>query len=244
MTAIQGFHQQLETLHAHMNSEIRFKNAKLEELVELSLNDLELNLCPAVVFAVTRALQKEELKMLSLASLFQYIFLADKIHRLVTDGDLPEQARQYPILVGDYLFGQTFLKLCEKDLHPYLREFTGLIETMNEGVIHRWSLKEKQMTLEEYKHILSKERASVTKLAAGITAELNGAEESVKDQLESFGYHIGMAWAFSEEGQGYAVINTYLDQARADMECLSGRCLVEPLDQLYQYVQGNLIRNN
>lgn len=242
MTAAFGFQNDLETLHAQMKSEIRFKTARFEELVELSLNHLELNLCPAVVFAVTRALAKEGLKMLPLASLFQYIFLSDKVHRLVTDGDISEDERQYPILVGDYLFGQAFQKLCQKDLFPHLKEFTKLIEEMNEGVIQRWSLKNKQISLDDYILILSKEKASILELAAKMTAEVNGAREIVTNRLESFGYNIGMAWAFSREGFGSHIVTEYMDKADADIGSLTGMCRIQPLKDLYDFVKINLSR--
>ncbi len=243
MAAAQSFQHDLETLHTQMKSEIHFKTARFEELVKLSLNHLELNLCPAVVFAVTRALAKDVPNMIPLASLFQYIFLSDKVHRLVTDGDIPEDQRQYPILVGDYLFGQAFKKLCEKDLFPHLKEFTKLIEDMNQGVIQRWSLKDKPMLLDDYKLILGKEKASILKLAAKMTAEINDTRENVRNKLERFGYNLGMAWAFNGEGLNSSIKNEYLDKADSDIKSLTGMCLIQPLNELYDYVKINISKS-
>lgn len=236
MSGITGFKPELEAIHAQMNKEIHFKAARFDELVSLPMNNLDRNFCPALVLAVGKTVGKVDGKSRSLAAIFQYIFMADRIHRLIKDEDMPEHARQYPVLVGDFLFGQTFLKLCEEDLYPYTKYFIDLIETMNEGVLKRWRLKNKKISINDYRLILGKERASLTALAGRLAADLAGIEGSFLKKFEEYGYYLGMAWGFWDESLAFTLINEYLNKTKNLIMELKDFFQVEPLQVLYEYL--------
>jgi hypothetical protein len=85
--------------------------------------------------------------MISLAAaVFQFVFLSHHIHGKVKDEDMAESARQYPVLVGDFMFGRTFLKLCER-IFFLMRDICKLIETINEGTLMRWRMKNKNFSM-------------------------------------------------------------------------------------------------
>lgn len=218
-----------------MNSEISFKKFRMEDLVDLQMNNLDHQLCPAIVLAVNSMTGKTEKKIINLASIFQYVFLAHYIHKLVSDEDLPEHARQYPVLVGDFMFGQTFLKICDIELFPYAGEFVKIIESVNEGVIMRWRLKNKNLSLKDYRTIIGKERAVLTALAGRLGAEVGGVQQQYHKKLEELGYCFGMAWAAWEESLYSSLVQEYLSKAKSIIAELRDHLNVKPLQELIEF---------
>lgn len=236
VAVVCSFQSELRVMEEKMKDEIRFKSFQLEDLIDLQLNKLDLFLCPAVALAVSSMKGQSGERMINLASVFQYVFLANKIHNLVTDGDLTESERQYPVLVGDYMLGQIFLKICRDDFFSYAGQFVKVIETMNEGILLRWRFKNKNITLKDYRSILGKERASLTALAAGLSAEISGCKNPVIKKVEELGYCLGMAWAAWEEQVYTVLVQEYLAKAKATIAELREHCHIRPLQELFDFL--------
>lgn len=238
-----GFQSDLWKIEEQMGKEIRFKSSNLEDLIDLSINNLDKRLCPAIILAICNITGKTGNRQISLAAIFQYVFLAHYIHGLVTDGDMEERARQYPVLVGDFMFGQTLLKICQADFSQYAGEFVKVIETINEGILMRWRLKNKNISLKDYRIIIGKERASLTALAGKLGGELAGLKEPYIKKLEDFGYSIGMAWAAWEEPLYPSLVTEYLAKARGTIAELREHILIKPLQELYDFFYHELSPN-
>lgn len=236
MAVVCSFQSELRAMEEKMKDEIRFKSFQLEDLIDLQLNKLDLFLCPAVALAVSSMNGQSGDRMINLASVFQYVFLANKIHNMVTDGDLTENERQYPVLVGDYMLGQIFLKICRDDFFSYASQFVKVIETMNEGILLRWRFKNKNISLKDYRSILGKERASLTALAARLSADISGWKEPVITKVEELGYCLGMAWAAWEEQVCAVLVQEYLAKAKATIAELREYCHLRPLQELYDFL--------
>lgn len=234
MGLVCSFQTELWVVEQQMSKEICFKSTSMEDLIDLQMNKLDRQLCPSIVLALSKIAGQTEKKHLNLASIFQYIFLAHYIHKLVTDEHMTEHARQYPVLIGDFMFGQTFLKLCNKDLFPYSGEFVKIIELMNEGVILRWKSKNKNIALKDYRMIIYKERASLTGLAGRLGAEIAGLEKPYNRKLEEFGYSIGMAWAAWEESIYTPLVQEYLSKAKNIISELRDYLPIKPLQEVYE----------
>jgi geranylgeranyl pyrophosphate synthase len=231
-----SYQSELRTVEKQMNEELLFKSSSLADLVDLSMNNLDRYLCPALVLVTSRITGQVNNKTLSMASVFQYVFLAHHIHKLVTDEDLPERARQYPVLVGDFMFGQTFSKICKADLFTYANELVKIIEIINEGVLMRWRLKNKEIPLKDYKIIIGKERASLTALAGKIGGELAGLQDPYLKKIEHFGYSMGMVWAAWEEMIYTSLVREYLAEAENGIMELGEYFPIKPLEELYNFL--------
>lgn len=225
---------EMETVEKLMNEEISFNSTSLDNLIDLKMTDLDKYLCPAIVLAVTGLTEERYPKKTSLAAIFQYVFLAHYIHSLITDEEMPDNTRQFPILVGDFMYGKSFLKICEADLFSYSTEFVKTIETMNEGVIMRWKAKNNQISLQDKLSILEKERASLTALAGKLSGILAGLNMGAVHKLESLGYSLGMAWAVWDERLDTYLAEKYLIKADGIIEQLSQDFNIEPLRDLYE----------
>lgn len=243
MITLKSIQAELNTIEELINKDITFKTARLDELVDLPLNGLEEKMCPAVFLAVNSLKGQSESRIINLALIFQYVFLANRIHRLINDEDVSEDVRQYSVLVGDFVFGQTFSRLCEKDVFIYTRDFIKAIETMNEGVLLRWRFKNKSISLKDYKLILGKERAYLTALAGRLGAQVSGIQESLIPKIEEFGYLLGMAWAAWEESLGVPLVQEYLMKVKALIFELKDHLPVRPLQELYEFFIENTSPN-
>jgi len=232
---VNRFEQELNEMESLMRDEISFKSYRLEDLVNIQMNCLDQYLCPSMVFAVGRVTGQSCPKMIHVAAVFQYVFLAHHIHAQVTDQDLTESQRQYPVLVGDFMLGQTFIKLCDNDLFPYSAEFVKLIKTINEGVVLRWRLNNKSITLKDYRTIMEKKRGSIMALAAKLAAEILDIQQPYVNKLEEFGYYMGMGWAAWEEPFHASQVQEYLMKAKGIIGELRDQLQVKPLQELYDF---------
>lgn len=234
-----SFMKELEEIKATMDREIRFKAAEFGELVELTSDELDANACPLLVLAVNRSFGGNGRPAVALATVVQYIFMADQVHRLMKDNaDLEEDKRQFPVLVGDFLYGRFFLSLCKSKLLYLLAPLAQVIAVMNEGAISRWLTIEERNETKQLE-ILEMERANLTGVAARLSAELAGCSEKIQNWCEAIGRELGLAWAAWCEHMEKRVIEQSLSRAKALLEEFP-EAEVKPLYELYNYMARNL----
>jgi len=230
-----SFTKELYKVEELMNREIRLKLAKTDDLIDIKAHNLDKRLCSSLVLAVGRTMKEAENAIISLAAVVQYIYLAHHIHGLVSDDTKRDGCHQYHVLFGDFLFGQSFLKLCESELFNFAGQFVQVIGTMNEGILMRWRMRNKTISTKDYKIIISKERAALLALAAKLGGVLAGIKEPELKKIESYGHSIGMAWAAWEDSLYPTLVNEYFDKAKATIQDLSPFLHVKPLQELYDF---------
>lgn len=236
----EHFKEELEEIRINLRREIKLKAAEFDELIELEFGELENNACALIVLSVNKAFGGKKSSAISLATIFQFIFMADQVHRLMKDDhDLEESKRQFPVLVGDFLYGKFFLWLCKSKMLHFLAPLAKVIKTMNQGAISRWLYREKQLTPGEQIRILEMERASLTGMAAKLGAALAGCPEKVQNQCEDIGWNLGLAWAAYQDDVEYGVVEDALKKARQSIRDLSGS-IAYPLESLVDYMEGHL----
>ncbi|HHV64941.1 MAG TPA: hypothetical protein GXX46_07710 [Peptococcaceae bacterium] len=232
-TIISNLRSEMDKLKCFIQQELTFKSLYYQEVLDLPMCKLDWEICPSLVFALTWGSEVKKELSFNLALATQYTYLAHKIHRYASKEELPDRDRQYAVLFGDFVLGKLYFLLCQDDLHVYVEDFLNLIKTMNEGVIQRWSLRNKRKTLADQELILGKERASITALAARISACIVGMRDKQIGLSEQVGYHLGMAWAGWEESFDYDIIIKYLAKAKTSILNLDGYSNPESLQDLY-----------
>lgn len=238
-----SFRAELNAVQAHLRQEIQFKAAEFEELVHLDMDELDRTICPAIVLAVSQACGNGGRKPVALAAIVQFIFMADQVHQLMKDNlDVAEEHRQFPVLVGDFLYGKFFLELCREKLLPFLEPLAQVIGTMSEGGIARWLSKDKKLSTEEWLQILEQERAVLTSIAARLSAELAGVSLFVQDKFESLGWELGLAWGAWRESLENSVVQSILHRANAILNEIpaNDQFHVQPLREVMNYLSGYL----
>lgn len=236
-----GFREELDLVQTQLREAIYFKTATFDELVHLPLDELDTNACPAIVLGVSRACGCKGKQALELAAIAQFIFFADKVHRVMSDDeDIPEKTRQFPVLVGDFLYGNFFLELCQASLHSYLAPLAEAICTMSEGAIARGIAQTKPFNPTEWRNVLERERASLTGMIAGLAADLAEVPVELQNKLALFGWYLGLAWAAWNEGLDEADISDSLRRAKGILSEIEGQCDMSPLYDLVDYIEGNI----
>jgi len=238
-----SFRGKLNTVQAHLREEINLKPAGFDELVQLKMNELDKTLNPAIVLAVSGSYADHDRKSEALAGIIQFIFMANKVHRLMKDeADLAEELRQFPVLVGDLLYGKFFLELCREKLLLFLAPLAQVMGTMSQGGISRWLSRDKTLSRDELLQIIELESASLTGVAARLSAELAGASLPLQKKLESFGWEMGLAWGAWKECMEITFVKSILQRANNILDDISGESQIEihPLREVYQYLAKQL----
>lgn len=235
-----NFKREIEEITSTLRREIRFKAAEFDELIDLEFSELDNNACALIVLSINRAFGGLIQPAIGLATIIQYIFIADHVHRLMEDDShLEESKRQFPVLVGDYLYGKFFLGLCKEKLLRFLAPMAKVIEVMNEGAISRWLSNGEKISESEQLYIIEMERASLTGLAARLGADLAGCTDEEQQQCEALGWQLGLAWAASQDHMENSVVERALSKARNILKEWSGS-KEHSLYELVDYMEGNL----
>jgi len=238
-----SFRGKLNTVEEFLREEINFKPAGFEELVQLEMNELDQTVNPAMVLAVSCLSTDNNRKSEALAGIIQFIFMANKVHRLMKDDDdLAEELRQFPVLVGDLLYGKFFLELCREKLLLFLDPLAQVMGTMSQGGISRWLSRNRNLSRDELLQIIGLESASLTGVAARLSAELAGVSLPLQDKLESFGWEMGLAWGAWKERMEITVVQSILQRANDILKDISTESQLElqPLHEIYQYLAREL----
>jgi octaprenyl-diphosphate synthase len=241
-----SFIEELNLVQTRLRQEINFKPASFEELIHLEMDDLDRTVCPAIVLAVSQSCGHPGQKSDALAVIVQFIYMANQVHKLMRDDhDLAEELRQFPVLVGDLLFGKFFLHLCQEKLLPFLSPLAQVIGTMSEGGISRWLSRDKKLNEEDWLSIIEKESASLTALAARLSAELASVSLPIQRQLEAFGLELGMAWGASKQHLESCVVRSILQRASNILNEISSetQLQLQPLREIHQFMTNQLIRD-
>ncbi len=236
-----SFREELQEVQELLRDDIGSELARYKDLVHLVTDELDDNACPGIILAVSKACGYKGKKAMTLAIIIQYIYLADKVHNLLRDDDNPAaELRQFPVLVGDFLFGKFFWGLSRAGLLDYLAPLAGVIVTLSKGAVNRWLTREQNLEIEEQLRILENGTASLTGLAARIGAELAGVSRSIQERCETFGRLMGLAWAARNEQIAKPVVGEILAQASALIKEISENLSGEHLLEVYDYIQTNL----
>ena len=237
------FLEKLNNVQRRLRQEINFKPAGFEELVQLDMDELDLTVNPAIVLAVSQAFKGHGQKSEALAGIIQYVFMANKVHKLMKDdSDIAEELRQFPVLVGDLLYGKFFLDLCREKLLIFLEPLAQVMGTMSEGGISRWLSQDEKLGLNESFKLIEMESASLTALAARLSAELAGASVPLQCQVEAFGWELGLAWGAWKERLEAIEVQTILQRANALLNEISSESQLQlkPLREVYLFIAKQL----
>jgi geranylgeranyl pyrophosphate synthase len=237
------FLEKLNNVQMRLRQEINMRPGSFEELVQLNMDELDRTVNPAIVLAVSRAFKEHGRKSEALAGIIQFIFMANKIHKLMKeDSDIAEELRQFPVLVGDLLYGKFFLELCSEKLLPFLDPLAQVMGTMSEGGISRWLSRDKKLGLAESLKIIGRESASLTALAARLSAELAGVSVPLQHKIEAFGWELGLAWGAWKERLENIEVQSILQRANVILNEISSESQLQlhPLREVYLFMAKQL----
>lgn len=213
--------EDLQQVQLLLKKNLAFRAGYLGEFVPLKFNYLDMYLRPAVVISANRLFGPVSTRTIALAAIIQFIFLASRVHSGVKES-LPGKERsqdnrtgyQYPVLVGDYLYGKFFTTLCEFGITRYLKELAELICAINKSGIQ--TLRNPGLELIDrrlYLDTVRGETAEALARGARLGADLAGAGTKDKNTLYNFGFNLGMAYGLLEKNAPLSQVREYLAEA-------------------------------
>jgi len=157
-----------------------------------------------------------------LASVFQFIYMAANVQRGVSEADtesfgipdVPSTGSQFPVLVGDYLYGKFFTFLSETDMLDLLSPIAEIICHIHEGGIMKQSLKLQAPSAKVLREAVQKESAELFGKCCSLGAQLAGAPAVDQKAMKRFGKSLGMAYGLLEEGIKLEHVTPYLIEAK------------------------------
>ncbi|HBX22024.1 MAG TPA: hypothetical protein DEF34_00090 [Desulfotomaculum sp.] len=222
--------QDLQQVQLLLKKNFSFRAGQLSEFVPLNFNNLDMNLRPGIVISAGSLFGPASGRLVALAAVLQFIFMASRVHSKVKEGssgkERPLDSRagfQYPVLVGDYLYGKFFTTLCEFGIVCYLKDLAELICQINKSGIH--ALRNPGMEITDrqlYMEVVQGETARLFACGAYLGADLTGAGEHDKSTLYNFGLNLGMAYGLLERGATSGQVKEYLTMAELNLHQLPG----------------------
>lgn len=193
------------------------RTGNINDYVKQDFNYLYINLRPALVLICHRLFNPVNHQAIALAAVLQFIFMASQVHVKLSENnpgqEEPEDIRtgyQFPVLVGDYLYGKFFTTLCDAGIVHYLKNMAELICTINKNGI--LILKNPDLAISNptlYMEAIRGESAELLACGAYLGADLAGADSASKDKLYHFGLNLGMALGLLSRGAPARQISHY-----------------------------------
>jgi geranylgeranyl pyrophosphate synthase len=206
--------------------------------IELTYNDKVIR--PALVILSSRIYGLFGEKAVALACVFHFIHMATRVHQSIPEKDSdytkedsdPRDGSQFPVLVGDYLYGKYFSLLYKSGMINFLGPLADIICQIHEGGIMESRITGKNPALESFREVVRKETAELFAGCCVMGAVLAGASKKDQEIMRRFGLNFGMASGLLERGADAGYVDEYLHEAIAalgDVPEVKEKALLEQL---------------
>lgn len=208
--------EELQMIHNKIQKEFMTGAGHLKNFVHLNLSVLNWHLRPALVVLSGKLFGQLSNQLIALAATLQFIYMAARVHFSVKEdrGSDPRSGYQFPVLVGDYLYGKFFTSLCDAGIVHYLKPLSEIICLINRGGILR-QINADNIDIDSpiFEEIVRLETAELFSGCCRLGAHLSGASEEHQKRLAAFGLEVGMAYGLMERDAPFERVAEYLKSA-------------------------------
>ena len=247
--------KELETVYQKIERELVIKAGHISSFAHLKHSIVDYAIRPALVIFSGRMFGRITEKTLALAAVCQFINMAANVHVDITEnstaqapgqGNDPRDGSQFPVLVGDFLYGKFFTTLCDYGIIKFLRPLSEIICQINEGgLLRQKELNSKvisQVVSQVVTHdIIRKETAELFAGCCSLGAESAQADPNECLALYKFGKNFGMAYGLLENGMPFENVAHYLDLARKELSIFNKAQTSDSLVELVDLFLGQKI---
>ncbi|HUW63871.1 MAG TPA: polyprenyl synthetase family protein [Spirochaetia bacterium] len=193
---------------------------------------------PALVLLTSRLYQHRPDVAVPLAAVHQFIYLAGRVHTGVAEESAlrrknAREAYQFPVLVGDYLYGRFFTTLCDAGQDHLLGDLARVISAMNEGGMMRARNAQGQADY-DILEIIRLETAELLASCCRLGGVAGGASGPETGHLYNLGLELGLAFGRLEEGHSFPDAAGHLQRALNELSLLFCR---RTSDQLERFIR-------
>jgi octaprenyl-diphosphate synthase len=214
----------IKKIHAYLSKDISAMNLTIteslavdEDLIQLISNHLASaggkRMRPILTMLTAKMYGYEGKNAIKLAAAVEFIHMATLLHDDVVDGSkmrrfLPTAnvvwGSKASILVGDFLFSQSFKLIVSTKLLPALEVLSSASALIAEGEVSQLTQLEskKVVTEEEYLKVINAKTAELFGAACSVGAIVAG-KESDADLLREFGLRLGNIFQIADDALDY-----------------------------------------
>ncbi|WP_066636229.1 polyprenyl synthetase family protein [Desulfolucanica intricata] len=219
--------KELKDVYQKIENELVIKDGHISSFAHIKYSYIDSAIRPALVILSARMFGRITEKTLALAAVCQFIYMASQVHLNIPDQNIepssgkesdPRDGSQFPVLVGDFLYGKFFTTLCDYDIVKYLRPLSEIICQINEGGLLRSKNPNTEVSSSLIiKDIISKETAELFAGCCSLGAESANARPDECLSLHQFGKNFGMAYGLLEKGLPFENVIHYLNKALEEL---------------------------
>jgi len=221
MSIFEPISKDLDMVKTMLHKQYLIKAGHLSSFAHLDFSPLNSTIRPAMVILSSRLFNYINTRVIALAAVVQFIYMASTIHARINEdsgkkkaGIDPKDGSQFPVLVGDYLYGKFFTSLCDAQIVQYLNPLSQVICSIHEGGILRHKASNSGLTeLSTKEKIVYKETATLFETGCKLAADLAGASELDQEYVAGFGRELGTAYGLVENKIYYEYIAPHFEKA-------------------------------
>lgn len=230
----------LDSVNQKKDSILKIKPGRLTKFAHFDFESIQQYLHPALVLFSGKMFGYNHDRLIYLAMAVQLIYEASGIHLRIPDDNYqtgentdPRDGSQFPVLVGNYLYGRYFTGLCEGQILEFLSPLAQIIAEMNYGALLRkknanLSVNDPELSIT----VIEKEISLLTEGSTKLAAILAGASPDDVSSLAAFGRNLGMIYGVMESGLDRSMAEPYFAEAVKSLQQLPAGDARNGLDQL------------
>lgn len=237
---LKPIEKELHMVNKMLEKELYIRSDHIGAYAHLDFSYADKMIRPALVILSARIYGCAGKKARSLACVFQFTHMASVVHTSITEKDTdytrensdPRDGSQFPVLVGDYLYGKFFSFLHNAGMINFLEPIAEIICGIHEGGIMKNKIKGKNPASDAYREVVRKETAELFAGCAAMGARLAGAGDQDQEKMGRLGMNIGMASGLMDRGAASKYTAAYLEEALAvlsDIPDLAERAMLEQI---------------
>ena len=225
-----------------IEKQLIIKSGNIRSLAHLEFSNLNKTIRPALVLLSARFYGRNPEEAVALACVIQFIYMASKVQSAISEKDSdhirgntdPRDGSQFPVLVGDYLYGKFFSFLCKDGKISFLGTLSELVCTIHEG-----SILKKKNEGQSLHEVIRKETAELFAVSCSLGASLAGASEQEQESMRRFGLNFGMAYGLLEQGDSANYVSSYFKEVLAQLANIPDRVEKTVFEQIVQRLSGS-----
>ncbi len=249
LKCFQSINQELKAVEAIIKKELSIKKAgHVGSLAYIEFSHLNRTVRPAVVIFTAQLFNFKKDAVYPLAAIMQFIYMASQIHANITETDPrdgetvdPRDGCQFPVLVGDYLYGKFFTLLCDAAIIEYLGPLADIICSVNEGAVMKSQYSKSELSTDQQllQTIVGRDYGEFFAGCCSLAAKASDAGEEAVKQMYDFGLNFGVGYGLLEWGAPFEQANHYFNKARESLDGLAAQSSKQKLYDLLDVFGDN-----
>jgi octaprenyl-diphosphate synthase len=198
-----------DLIRARLSSDVMLINQISEHIIAAGGKRLR----PLLAVLAAKAMGYSGAQHTALAAIIEFIHTATLLHDDVVDESDLRRGRKTAnalwgnapsVLVGDFLYSRAFQLMIELDSMPIQRRLADTTNQIAEGeVLQLLHVHNPDTDEATYLHVIERKTAVLFSAATGLAAHIAGASETIQEQMNLYGMHLGLAFQIADDVLDY-----------------------------------------